>query len=254
MQIKNRNDNYITRFSEHFSRKNELIDLPSSIVKVSKSICKIETPFEKTSGFLIKFLKKEDFFCLMTNGHVIEKELIEQNNEIKFYYDVGNKCNKICLNINERFIRNFKDIGIDSTIIEILPKDNISKNYFLIANTDYMFNYDNLLNKDITVVQYTKGNCNYSSGKITDIEGNKFTHSASTNPGSSGSPIFLKDTTRVIGIQKSRRAFSKDNNGDFIIPIFNFLKKVTSNRIRAHKHIYTGFNKPNKNKIIPKMI
>ena len=134
----------ISKRKEAHRRKSNLIKLPSSIVRVSKSICKIETPFKKASGFLIKLSKgEEDFFCLMTNEHVITRELIEQQQEITFYYDGKSECNTNSLNRNERFIKNFKKEGIDATIVEIIPEDNISKDYFLLPNMDYMFNYNN---------------------------------------------------------------------------------------------------------------
>ncbi len=50
---------------------------PLTILRLSKSICKIDTKEQMSSGFLIKFFKgEEDFFCLMTNEHIITKELI----------------------------------------------------------------------------------------------------------------------------------------------------------------------------------
>ena len=169
--------NYNQKFEQQNSieeegmiRESSLINLPPSIIRVSKSICKIVTPFAEATGFLIKFRTgEEDFYCLMTNEHVIERELVEQKKKITFYYDGESECNKIYLNSNERFIKHFRKKGIDATIVEILPEDNISKDYFLLPIMDYMFNYKNLLKQVITIVQYPKGNSSYASGKIINI-------------------------------------------------------------------------------------
>ena len=48
---------------------------------------------------------------------------------------------------------------------------------------------------------------------------------ASTKKGSSGSPIFLKDGIKVIGIHKSGNKNNSENYGDFIGRTFNYFKK-----------------------------
>ena len=40
----------------------DLIPLPTTIVKVSKSLCKVYIPFAKASGFLIRLFKGEEEF------------------------------------------------------------------------------------------------------------------------------------------------------------------------------------------------
>ena len=65
--------------NEGLIKESAIIQLPPpSILKPTRSICKIETSIQKSSGFFIKFFKgNEDFFCLLTNEHIITKELIE---------------------------------------------------------------------------------------------------------------------------------------------------------------------------------
>ena len=61
-----------------------------------KSICKIDTKEKISSGFLIKLFKgEEDFYYLMTNEHIITKELIKQKKIINIYYDNENKLKEI---------------------------------------------------------------------------------------------------------------------------------------------------------------
>ena len=93
-----------------------------------------------------------------------------------------------------------------------------------------MYNTDGLLGKDIAILQYPKDKFGYSYGKIVELDElakNEFSHSAETSKGSSGSPIFLKDTTIVIGVHKQKDIGGGDNScgyGEFISPIFRYLK------------------------------
>ena len=93
-----------------------------------------------------------------------------------------------------------------------------------------MINYKGLKNKEITVVQYPGGKLSYSNGRIKEIEKYEITHLASTEPGSSGSPIFIKDTIKVIGIHKSGTKDKKENFADLIGPIFNFFSNLTKEK------------------------
>ena len=61
----------------------------------------------------------------MTNEHVITKEMIKQKITIDIFYDSQSEFREIKLNPKERLIKEFKDIQIDVTIIEIISKDNI---------------------------------------------------------------------------------------------------------------------------------
>ena len=56
----------------------DIIDIDDFLYKICKSICKIRTPNEVGTGFLIKLYKEnKPFYCLMTNEHLINKETIE---------------------------------------------------------------------------------------------------------------------------------------------------------------------------------
>ena len=47
----------------------------NSFLTLANSICKIVTPFEKSSGFFIKFFKMDkNFYCLITNNTIITKK------------------------------------------------------------------------------------------------------------------------------------------------------------------------------------
>ena len=67
-----------------------------------------------------------------------------------------------------------------------------------INNIDY-------INQKIYIPQYPEGNkLSFSEGKIIkiNIENDELVYDASTKSGSSGSPILLKDTKKIIGIHK----------------------------------------------------
>lgn len=215
---------------------NPLKPISIHTLHMSKCVCKIMDDNMTYSGFLIKFFKgNSEFFCLMTNEHSMSKEKINQKKKITFTYDNEFKISQIILLPEERYIKDFRDINIDATVIEILPKDNIPKDYFLFPNLDYFDNFNSLLNEEITLIQYSSGKLNYSNGKIKEINGNEFTHLASTSHGSSGSPIFLVNSTKVIGIHKAGNANKIENYGDFIYPIFKFFKNFPDNKIGNDK-------------------
>ena len=62
----------------------------------------------------------------------------------------------------------------------------------------------------------------------------EFSHNANTDEGLSGSPIFLKGTTKVIGIHKYGIETDniKENFGDFIYPIFTYFKNYKNDNIK----------------------
>ena len=228
----------------------------SFLYEVCPSICKIIFLNKRGTGFFIKLYKdNKPLFLLMTNEHIIKKEMIEKKEEIEVYYNNQKKRIKITLNKEERFIQCYKEeLEIDCTIVEILNKDKVNKYYFLLPNIDYNSNnYGELKNKLINVVQFPGGkDLSYSKGKLININKYEFTHKAGTKGGSSGSPMFLVDTTKVIGIHKSGSEIKKENYGDFIFPIINLLNNNRDNNNISNKNINTDNNiqKQNEVKII----
>ena len=226
---------------ENKNRKNESyileskikkFDLPTPLLIASKCICKIKIKkLNKTgTGFLIKLTKNnKPFYCLMTCEHVIEKKYFNSNTEIDLYYNYETEKRKIILNKNKRYIKDFLHLNIDGMIVEILESDKISDDYFLSPNTDYINGYSQFINKKIFIFQYPKNeDLSYSKGIIEshNLENNEFTHKASTEAGSSGSPIFLDNTKTVIGIHKQGSKDKNENYGNYIGPIIDNLNKI----------------------------
>lgn len=82
------------------------------------------------------------------------------------------------------------------------------------------------LKKKIYIPQFPGGeNLSYSTGIIEDINyyNNEFIHKASTQAGSSGSPVFLENSSLVLGIHKQGKK-KNINYANFIDPIISSLK------------------------------
>ena len=56
--------------------------------------------------------------------------MINNKNTIQVSYNIKKKNINIKLDQNERYIKTFKDNQVDATVIKILPKDYIYKDYF----------------------------------------------------------------------------------------------------------------------------
>ena len=199
-----------SRQNERAIKDSHLEELDTSILDVSHSICKIVTNTFQGTGFFLKILLDNNkyLYLLMSNEHLIKKEMIEKKENIIVYYRLEKKNIEIKLNEEERYIKCFLDINnIDITVIEILPEDDINKDLFLLPNLD-KFEKKELINYQIYIPQYPLNKkFAVSKGIIKNIILNEIIHLSSTELGSSGSPIFLMDTTKVLGkeIQKKKK-------------------------------------------------
>ena len=200
------------------------------LLNVSKSVCKLRIDTNHGSfggsGFFLKFLiNGKLYFWLVSNEHVITKEMIKNKSMVNVSFNIENKDINIKLEQSERYIKTFKDYKVDATVIQIRSKDNIYEDYFL----EPELGYDNnkLIGKEIFIPQFPSfkqlANSRGIIKEISHINPNEFTHLAKTQKGSSGSPIFLKGNKRVIGIHKEGNPILKENYGDFIAPIISIL-------------------------------
>ena len=211
---------------------NNLIPM-NNILKLCKSTVRIILPNKgEGSGFFIKFLRnKKDYHCLMTNEHIISEELIEQKSEIAIYYNNLKEVFIFKLDKQERIIIFFKEtLNIDLTVIEILEKDNINEEFFLDPSYQYIDGYQKFFGKEIEITQYPGGKeLSWSRGTILEINSrnneNLFSHNASTQSGSSGSPIVLKGEEKVLGIHKGGNEKNNKNFGFFIWPAIEIIKE-----------------------------
>ena len=215
----------------------------SFLYKIYPSICRIIFLDKKVcSGFLMKTERENNpFYFLLTSNHIISEENIKPNASIKIYYNNQKNIISIQLNKSERYIRDFKYMGIDAISIEIIPNDNIDQKYFLSPNINYLSEFNKLKLEKINIIKYVNGcDIKYNKNKNINVNENlneffyKYKESDSL-----GCPIFLEDTFKVIGIQ------TKDNKveckGNFIWPIINSINKnYTYGKKEEGKIIYEG--------------
>ena len=216
------------------NKDSKLEEIDESLYKVCKSICKISYYDEKLkgrrfgSGFFIKlYIDGKELLCIMTNHHVIKEEIIKIKTIINIKYKYEKELIQIKLDEKERYIKYNK--AMDFAIVEIKQEEKIKykikDKYFLIPN----LKNKNLINENIIIVQFPlAGKLSKSEGKIIKINNYHLIYDAGTKNGSSGSPIFLKGTTEVIGMHRGVNEQTKEKVGikfDSIFQLINSLKK-----------------------------
>ena len=165
--------------------------------KVRKSVCKIlikrKEGIQAGTAFFLLYQKKK---YLITCHHVINSEI-----------------NKFDVEIWDQRVFTFELKGhniiqleepIDIIIIEMKNSDEIND---YIECLDYDLNYSGgcaqYKNIDIFSIGYPKGlNSTEEAGKIEKINDFEFYHNINTEKGSSGSPVVLFNTLKVIGVHK----------------------------------------------------
>ena len=172
-------------------------ELDTCLTDVSKSMCKLKikvnSEIQYGIGFLLKYpINGKYFHCLLSNGHIIKEEFIKNKLTMNISYNYHNKSIIIKLDENERYIRSFKDICLDITLVEILNSDYIYEDYFLFQESNYLIK--DLKNKQIYIPQFHLGKrIENSLGIIKNIDKYHFTYLVSSNSCLSGSPILSQD-------------------------------------------------------------
>ena len=190
------------------------------LFQMEKYICKIYLGNGKKgtgTGFFCKIpFQNKVLPVLITNNHILDENDIKNGKIIKLsIYDNNIKTNKSNNEVNNEEIKIIKidnsrkkytnpDNKIDISIIEIKSIDKI--NYFLEYDKDIINKNEEFIkldykNKSIYILHYPNGELNVSYGLINDIIDKKIiNHKCCTEEGSSGSPILLLETFKVIGI------------------------------------------------------
>ena len=135
---------------------------------------------------------------------------------------------------NSRIIYKIKKY--DLFIIEIKQEDGIECEYL---ELDYSYNEQNVNNlnkKLIYILQYQNGeDCQASFGQLITILNQtqyNIKHSCSTSYGSSGSPIILLESLKVIGFHLQRDSINNYNGGNFIFYAIDFFKNLYQQNIQ----------------------
>ena len=222
-------------------KKDEIFDL----FKMEKSMCKIS--YENMKG---ETVKGTGFFCeidinfpikyaLFTNNHILNEFNIEIGKKINFEYLekslFGYKMSKKQIEITEKRLV-FTNKELDYTCIELFESDGIY-NFFEIEPD--IFKYDNkyLVNNEIFILQYPNGtDLSFSYGKILSVKDNDIRHNASTEEGSSGSPIIKRcKNNYVIGLHSGFIRRKQFNIATTFISILNNIKEQINEIVCIYK-------------------
>lgn len=238
---------YIPEYPTPFS-----IDETEIIInQMKKCICKIYINNIQATGFFCKipYLKK-DLTVLITCYHLFENLNLENNQEIKFY--IFNRKQPYSINLDNKRNFHFSE-KYDTTIIE-LNSEEIKDFEFLELDENIINNKisrNELIGETLYAIHYPKGENAFVSYGILSNNKKKheyqFAHLCSTKEGSSGSPILLKKSGKIIGIHKgfSNNGGKVYNNAYFLnYPINEFKSKLKE--ININKKILILRNKLNR--------
>ena len=187
-----------------------------TIDKVRKSVCKLKINDNEglknaTGFFLIYFNQK----YLITCNHVLSSD----NNQLEL--EIWNKEIKKFELKNRHSI--YMKKPIDAVVFELKNSDDFIESIdFLDYDLNYIKGYSQYKNIEVFSVGYPKGEKLIAdSGVIKDINGIEFYHDINTENGSSGSPVILFTTLKVIGIHKQGHLMKNINIGTFFGEILN---------------------------------
>ena len=217
------------RYNQVFQRNSNYYNI-KALEKLYNKVCKIlvDSYDSYGSGFFIKLIKdNRDLYCLMTNEHVITREMVREKVIVKISIDKPDINFMIKLDENERFIRSFDYMLMDIIIIEILPSDNVKESFFVKPNLNYREDPSKIINKKILIAHFPKGlTLQITDGPVRKVNllKNEFKHLASTDNGSSGGLIIEYDDDNVLALGIHKQGSDNGNIGHFIHPICNCLE------------------------------
>ena len=175
---------------------------------------------------------------LVTNNHVLNEKFLINNEDIDLKYKNKNECLNIKdsqiftienykMEKNEKRKRKiFTDPDLDFTCIELFENDFQGK-YELYKIKE---KNNEIKNKEIFILHYPLDNdLSFSLGKILKEQNYYIGHNASTEGGSSGSPIINRDDLNIIGMHKGGDNII--NVGYFMEDIMRQIKDIFSNII-----------------------
>ena len=156
------------------------------------------------------------FFCKIPFNHYLLPVLITNHSVL----NENDKIISLTINNKDKIIKldnsrkKYMNLDNNISIIEIKPNKDKIYNYLEI---DEKLKNDAYKNEPIYMLHYPYVQVISSFGLINDIIDNKtIKHCCSTDVGSSGSPILLLNTLKVIGVHYGCPQNKKFNNGTFI--------------------------------------
>ena len=184
--------------------------IPVPVIKrVSASVCQLELPDGNATGFLGKFLCNNTLiYGLFTNNHVLnEKMLADCDKYVYLKFDFRKK--KLRLRWKSTF--RFTCPVLDVTFIHLEDTATQLHETFECKFLACDFNWMGKEEEQLLVVQNPQGcrDLQVASGSFYKKHGFDIFHKASTDYGSSGSPLVTLNGI-VIGIHKKRAAENSD--------------------------------------------
>jgi len=188
-------------------KKDEIFNL----FKIEKSMCKISYEDMKGeecygSGFFCKIdINFPIKYALFTNNHILNELNIEIGKTIhfkclekSFFNSSYNSIQKEIKITDKRKV--FTDEKLDYTCIELFESDGIL-DYFKIDPKLFKYDKNNLKDNEF-ILQFPNGSdLSFSYGSILSLKDNTILHNASTDEGSSGSPIIRRSKeNNIIGL------------------------------------------------------
>ena len=204
------------------------------IEQMDKNICRIKIDNIQCTGFFCKIPFPDHnkiLPVLITSSHVINEEFLNKD-DAKIVLEIGSNPNVKELNLKDKNKIIYTNSDYDITLIELKAEDNISD--FLELDdiiVDDIISGKNkneiFIEENIYILEYVKGELNYSTGILRNIyEDNKyhFIHTCGTGNGSGGSPILNVKTNRVIGLHHSSVMSKRYGRGTFLnYPLKEFI-------------------------------
>ena len=232
--------------------------------QMKKCVCKIHSGKTKGTGFFTKIHFKNSFLpVLITNNHILGINDIMNGRNITI--SLNNEVTFKNILIDEKRKRYTNEI-LDVTIIELNEKKDDIK-YFLTLDDQILSgfnskntgqnNYFNNIyqNESLYLLNYLRGEEIFVSyGLLESIQMDEINHKCSTDKGSSGSPILLLKSNKVIGVHHGNiKSDSKFNVGKLLVkPLIDFqnIQNISNNFLAITKESSLKINYLNKNSSI----
>ena len=191
-----------------------LLQTKTILTQMEKSVCKI-TGDKCGTGFFCKIeLNKVKIPVLITNYHIINDKMIENERDVKI--KLGNEPILKVIKLNKRRrIYSSNNEKLDIMILEIFEKDDLKDINYLEID-DYLLTKNSELSYEdssIYILHYPSASdvkVSYGYG-IQSKNQNDIIHKCKTLNGSSGAPILNLLSNKVIGIHKSFVVYKEKN-------------------------------------------
>ena len=219
------------------------------IEQMNNSICRIQIGNKEGNGFFTKIPYKKNLLpVVITNNHIISMDDILNYKNLSLYINNDKKVKVLKLDINRK---KYTNENLDITIIEIIENEDKLNNKYLELD-DEIINYfqldkeENLnslhyinINESIYLLNYPKDKDIFVSyGILKHLNKTELFYQCNIKDGSSGSPILLTNTQKLIGIHNHNPIKYKYNKGSQLIYSIKEFCQIKKNSLLINKERY----------------